>query len=86
MDTELRDEVTERLERIEHMLELLIQQRTVKEWYTTAEIAKIVCKAEFTVREWCRLKRIRAAKKECGRRWSLVAGGAGANCGYAAVA
>jgi len=67
MQTEIQDDVAERLDRIEAMLQLLIQQRTVKEWYTTAEVAKILCKAEFTVREWCRLKRIRAAKKECGR-------------------
>src|SRR5882757_6898815 len=67
MQTELHDNVSERLQRIEHMLELLVQQRTVKEWYTTAEVAKILCKAEFTVREWCRLGRVRAQKKKCGR-------------------
>jgi Helix-turn-helix domain len=67
MQIEMHDDVAERLARIEAMLKLLVQQRTVKEWYTTAEVAKILCKAEFTVREWCRLKRIRAAKKECGR-------------------
>jgi hypothetical protein len=67
MQTEIHDDVAERLDRIEAMLQVLVQQRTVKEWYTTAELAKILCKAEFTVREWCRLKRIRAAKKECGR-------------------
>src|SRR5450631_2928808 len=67
MQTELHDDVSERLQRIEHMLELLVQQRAVKEWYTTAEVAKILCKAEFTVREWCRLKRINAGKKERGR-------------------
>jgi hypothetical protein len=27
----------------------------------------ILGKAEFTVREWCRLGRIRAGKKTCGR-------------------
>jgi hypothetical protein len=67
MQTEIYDDVAERLNRIEAMLTLLVQQRTIKEWYSTAEIAKILCKAEFTVREWCRLKRIHAAKKECGR-------------------
>jgi hypothetical protein len=67
MQTEVHEDVAERLQRIEQMLELLIQQRTIKEWYTTAEIAKILGKAEFTVREWCRLKRIHATKKECGR-------------------
>src|SRR5260221_9985381 len=67
MQTEVHENVAERLQRIEQMLEILVQQRTVKEWYSTAEVAGILSKAEFTVREWCRLKRIRAAKKECGR-------------------
>jgi len=44
-----------------------VQQRTVKEWYTTAEAAQLLGKAEFNVREWCRLKRVRAEKKKCGR-------------------
>lgn len=57
----------ERLERIEAALNLLVQQRTAKEWYTTEEAAKIVKKAEFTVREWCRHGRIRAEKRMSGR-------------------
>jgi hypothetical protein len=39
----------------------------VKEWYSTAEVAAILGRAEFTVREWCRLGRVRAEKKKCGR-------------------
>src|SRR5947199_188164 len=46
---------------------LLVQQRTIKDWYTTAEAAELLSKAEFTVREWCRLKRIDAQKRPCGR-------------------
>ena len=61
------DEVLQRLDRIESALDLLVQQRTVKDWYTTAEIARILSKAEFTVREWCRHGRIRADKRPCGR-------------------
>ncbi len=56
-----------RLDRIEQTLTLLVQQRTVKDWYSTAEVAKLLGKAEFTVREWCRLGRVRAQKKKCGR-------------------
>jgi hypothetical protein len=67
MQTEPGDNVAERLQRIEQILQLLVEQRTVKEWYSTAEVAKILGRAEFTVREWCRLKRVHAAKKECGR-------------------
>lgn len=38
-----------------------------KDWYTVAEVAKLLAKAEFTVREWCRLGRIHAKKRESGR-------------------
>jgi hypothetical protein len=57
----------ERLDRIELMLERLVQQRTVKDWYSIAEAAAILGKAEFTVREWCRHGRVRAQKRPCGR-------------------
>jgi hypothetical protein len=60
-------DLAERLERIETLLQSLLKERTIKEWYTTAEVAKLLSKAEFTVREWCRLGRVRAQKKKCGR-------------------
>jgi hypothetical protein len=59
--------VLERLERIEATLAELVRQRTVKDWYTTVEVADLLGKAEYTVREWCRQGRIRARKKPCGR-------------------
>jgi hypothetical protein len=59
--------VLDRLERIEATLALLAEKQTAKEWYATDEIARIVGKAEFTVREWCRLGRIRAEKRISGR-------------------
>lgn len=61
------DDVIARLTRIEAALAQMVEQRTIKEWYSTAEIAKLLSKAEFTVREWCRLGRIHARKKQCGR-------------------
>jgi hypothetical protein len=67
MQTELDAGLAERLLRIEQMLQLLIQQRTVKEWYTTAEVAHFLRKAEYTVREWCRLGRIHASKRQYAR-------------------
>ncbi len=68
MDTAAESkELDQRLARIEQMLQALIEQRTVKEWYTTAEVATLLDKAEFTVREWCRLGRVNAQKKKCGR-------------------
>ena len=59
--------LVERLRRIEEMLAALVAQRTVKDWYSTAEVASLLGKAEFTVREWCRRGRIRADKRACGR-------------------
>lgn len=52
----------ERLDRIEEMLRTLVQQRMVKEFYSTTEVAEMLGKAEFTIREHCRLSRIRASK------------------------
>jgi hypothetical protein len=60
-------EVVERLERIERLLQSLIEVKTVKDWYTTAEVATILKRREYTVREWCRLRRVRASKRACGR-------------------
>lgn len=61
------DELLGRLDRIEAILAELLAQRTVKDWYSTADVASVLGKAEFTVREWCRLGRVRAEKKKCGR-------------------
>lgn len=60
-------EVSARLERIESALNQLVAQRVIKEYYSTSEIARIVKRSEFTVREWCRLGRIAADKRACGR-------------------
>ena len=49
------------------MLLVLVERQTVREWYTTEEFARMVGKAEFTVREWCRLGRVHAEKRRSGR-------------------
>ena len=59
--------VLDRLQRIELSLAALVEKQTVRDWYSTGEVAKIVGKAEFTVREWCRLGRVHAKKRQCGR-------------------
>lgn len=46
--------------------ELHVRQ-TVKEFYTTAEIAQLLGRRPYTVREWCRLGRINAEKAHSGR-------------------
>lgn len=55
--------------------DLLTSQRTVKDWYSVEEFAAVVGKSDFTCREWCRLGRIRAIKKNSGRgkhqSWSI---------------
>jgi hypothetical protein len=60
-------ELLDRLDRIEAALKRLIDRGPAKQWFTPAEMAEEVGKAEFTVREWCRLGRIRAEKRACGR-------------------
>src|SRR5438045_631782 len=61
----------ERFQRMEATLEdlrdFLLNQHTVKECYTVEEIAEILGKSRFTVREWCRHGRLRAVKGQAGR-------------------
>jgi hypothetical protein len=59
--------VIEKLDRIEAALQMLVGQHAAKDWYSTAEVAQLLGKAEFTVREWCRLKRVHAQKRASGR-------------------
>jgi hypothetical protein len=59
--------IEERLDRIEAMLCVLVEQSTVREWYTTEQFAQLVGKSEFTVREYCRRGRIKAEKRRSGR-------------------
>jgi hypothetical protein len=63
----LRNSAGTSSEQIAEMHALLVEQRSIKEWYSTSEVAEIVGKAEFTVREWCRHGRIRGEKRACGR-------------------
>src|SRR5688572_23380966 len=61
------DDVIARLERIEAAIQGLQERHQIKDWYTTEEAARILGRSEYTVREWCRLGRIRAEKKGSGR-------------------
>jgi Helix-turn-helix domain len=61
------EERDERLERIEHMLSVLVQRQTVKDFYAIDEFAELVGKRPFTVREWARNRRIHAEKRQSGR-------------------
>lgn len=57
----------DRLAAIEAALCALVSEKMTKEWYSTSEVAELLDRAEFTVREWCRLGRVRAEKKKSGR-------------------
>jgi hypothetical protein len=59
--------IEDRLSRMEAMLTALVERQTIKDFYTTDEFAKLTGKAEFTVREWCRLGRVQASKRKSGR-------------------
>ena len=61
------EQLAESIEKMEATLASLVQQRDVREWYTTVEVARLLGKAEFTVREWCRLGRVNAEKRHSGR-------------------
>ena len=65
--SETLTDVVERLTRIESVLQSLVRERVGKEWYSTKEVADLLGKAEFTVREWCRLGRVHAVKRNSGR-------------------
>ena len=55
------------LGRIEEQLAELRSKQTIKDFYSTDEVARRLGKAEFTCREWCRLGRIHATKRFSGR-------------------
>ncbi len=63
----MRMSLEERLEKIESLLATLVEREQMREWYSTDEFARILGKAEFTVREWARLGRIKAEKRLTGR-------------------
>ena len=62
------NEILFRLRRLEELLvQVVKQQAPSKEFYTVEEFAKLVDLAQYTVREHCRLGRLRAEKAACGR-------------------
>lgn len=61
----------EALEDIRRMVaevrELLVAQKQVREYYSVDQAADCLGRRPFTVREWCRLRRINAQKRKTGR-------------------
>lgn len=71
-------QIDDRLDRIESRLASLqtvlneihksaLRATTFKEYYTTQEVAQILKKRPYTVREWCRLGRVYGEKSHSGR-------------------
>jgi predicted transcriptional regulator len=64
--SEQEKQFSDKLERLESKLDSLLalveKQRRIKDWYTIAEVAVELGRAEFTVREWCRLGQCKAQK------------------------
>ena len=58
-------------------LEELREPAPSRETYSPTEAAEILGKRPYTVREWCRLRRIKAKKRACGRggaaAWEITA-------------
>ena len=59
------------LDRLETLLKDLVElvsvKGTVKEFYTTEDVAVLLGKRPYTVRNWCRLGRVIAQKAQAGR-------------------
>jgi Helix-turn-helix domain len=63
----MENDILKKLERMEAMLDVLLERQLVREWYSVEEFSRIVGRAEFTVRAWCRMGRITAQKRLSGR-------------------
>ena len=64
---QLETEILNWLTRIESKLDALAHQPRAQDFYSVDEFAERVRRQSFTVREWCRLGRINADKRACGR-------------------
>lgn len=65
------DRIHEQLDGVGTLLQELLQavgsQEIPRDWYSTQEVARILGKRPFTVREWCRLGRVQAQRALSGR-------------------
>jgi len=54
-------------DRLGEISEQSAKAQPARESYSSTEAAKLLGKRPFTVREWCRLGRIKAKKRACGQ-------------------
>ncbi|QDS91410.1 hypothetical protein FF011L_01400 [Roseimaritima multifibrata] len=63
----MMETILTQLERIELQLNRLVEAKAIQEWYDTKTVGEILDRAAYSVREWCRLGRVKAEKRVCGR-------------------
>lgn len=63
----LEDRLQDLARQLGRVYELVAAKVVVKELYTTAEVAHLLNRRPYTVREWCRHGRIHAVKTHAGR-------------------
>jgi hypothetical protein len=61
------DDIIGRLERLESLVMVLVGRQQVQDFYSTEQFARLVGLSDWTVRNYCRLGRLRAVKKRSGR-------------------
>ena len=54
--------------KLDKVIELLSDRPSAKQWYSPAEVAELLGRKPYTVREWCRLQRVNARKRRTGVR------------------
>lgn len=63
--------------KLDTLIDMLSGKQPPKSWYSPVEVAEILEKKPYTVREWCRLGRIHARKRPIGRgdadEWEIAA-------------
>ena len=68
--TKGEDRLVNLQDKLDQIHELITEQQSSslsKDWYTPLEVADLLNKAPFTVREWCRLGRVNVRKRPTGR-------------------
>lgn len=57
------------LSELRTLVERLVERdlSPAQEYYSTADVARVLGKAEWTVREWCRNHRVHSVKRKSGR-------------------
>jgi hypothetical protein len=60
-------ESTASVAKIDELMEAVVSKKTIKDFYSTSEVAEMVNRSEFQVRRWCREGRVKAMKRAAGR-------------------